>query len=92
MPGGSDACFFLKLACCRLLGLLAVAQKAAGERQAILERLNSAPHDESVERVVNDGQSDDVDRDREGQGQGHGASLTHLCRVDIKSDHELSSG
>lgn len=57
----------------------------------ILERLNSAPHDESVERVVNDGQSDDVDRDGDGEGRGHGASLAYLCRVDIKSIEELSS-
>ena len=34
----------------------------------VLERLDSAPHDEGMERVVDDRQGDDVDRDGNGQG------------------------
>ena len=87
----SDTGFLLKLACCRLLGLFALAQKAAGECQVVLERLDSASHDEGMERVVDDRQGDDVDRDGDGEGRGHGLSLAYLCRVDIKCDDRLSS-
>ena len=59
--------------------------------QVVLERLNSAPHDESVERVFDDREGDDVDRDGDGEGRGHGVSITYLCRVDIKCLSELSS-
>ena len=68
MSWRSNAGFLLEFARCRLLGLLALAQKAAGERQVVLERLNTAPYDERVERVVDDRQGDDVDRDGNGQG------------------------
>ena len=46
----------------------ALAQETAGECQMVLERLDSAPHDEGVERVVDDRQGDDVDRDGDGEG------------------------
>ena len=91
MPGGSDAGLLLEFACGRVARLLMVAQEATRQGQVVPEWLDASAHDEGVEGVVNDGQSDDVDRDREGQGLGHGASLTYLCRVDIKSTHELSS-
>ena len=68
MSWGRNAGFLLKLACCCLLGLFALAQEAAGECQVVLERLDAAPHDEGVERVVDDRQGDDVDRDGNGQG------------------------
>ena len=64
----SDAGFLFEFACCGLRGLFALAQKAAGECQMVLERLDSASHDEGVERVVDDCQGDDVDRDGDGEG------------------------
>ena len=64
----SDAGFLLEFACCGLLRLFALAQEATGECQVVLERLNTAPHDERVERVIDDRQGDDVDRDGNGQG------------------------
>ena len=88
---GSDTCFLLELTCCRLFGLLAVAQESAGEGQVILEGFDASAHDEGVEGVVDDGQGDDVDRDRDGEGFGHGVSITYLCRVDIKCEVGLSS-
>ena len=84
MARRDDAGFLLEFARCRFLGLLALAQEAAGQCQVVLERLNSAPHDESVERVFDDREGDDVDRDGDGEGRGHGVSITYLCRVDIK--------
>ena len=91
MSWRSNAGFLLEFARCRFLGLLALAQEAAGECQVVLERLDSAPHDESVERVFDDRQGDDVDRDGDGEGRSHGVSITYLCRVDIKCWSELSS-
>ena len=68
MSWRSDAGFLLEFARCGLLSLFALAQEAAGECQVVLERLDAAPHDEGVERVVDDRQGDDVDRDGNGQG------------------------
>ena len=68
MSRRSDTGFLLEFACCGLLGLFTLAQEAAGECQVVLERLDSAPHDEGMERVVDDRQGDDVDRDGNGQG------------------------
>ena len=68
MSWRSNAGFLFEFARCGLHGLLALAKKTAWQGQVVLERLNSAPHDEGVERVLDDRQGDDVDRDGDGEG------------------------
>ena len=91
MSWRSDAGFLFEFARGRLVGLFVLAQESAGQGQVVLEGFDSSAHDECVERVVDDGQGDDVDCDGDGEGFGHGVSITYLCRVDINCWRGLSS-